>query len=40
MGKKKDQASSIAFAALCILFCAPSALWDIGFQLSCDTFDK
>lgn len=34
MGKKKDQASSIAFAALCILFCAPSALWDIGFQLS------
>lgn len=34
LGRKKDQPSSIAFAALCILFCSPSALWDIGFQLS------
>lgn len=34
LGRKKDQASSIAFAALCILICAPAALFDIGFQLS------
>ncbi|MEA5060186.1 MAG: ComEC/Rec2 family competence protein [Candidatus Pelethousia sp.] len=34
LGRKKDQASSIAFSAVCILVFSPSALYDIGFQLS------
>ena len=34
LGRKKDQPSSIAFAALFILACTPGALFDIGFQLS------
>lgn len=34
LGRKKDQVSNIAFSALCILACSPSALYDIGFQLS------
>ena len=34
LGRKKDQANSIAFAALCILLFSPASLFDIGFQLS------
>ena len=34
LGRKKDQPSNIAFAALCIIAFSPSALYDIGFQLS------
>lgn len=34
LGRKKDQASSIAFSVLCILLFSPDALYDVGFQLS------
>ncbi len=34
LGRKKDQAASIALAALSILAFSPNSLYDIGFQLS------
>lgn len=33
-GRRRDLLSSLGFAALCILFVQPRALYDVGFQLS------